>query len=397
MPDEVPHGHGVAAEEAGSPHAPADIGQERATLSVISLVLGILGIFPLGPPASISAIVCGHKALSRFRKAGVRPGRAIAVAGLITGYAGVALQTLLVAVALLLLPAWRLILPSRPCPLSYEFVIEPQAGGQAGDLPVDLLPRLQSALAGRLGAARVPFEFDPAAQACLRLRVGLPGKVPVEQIRSLIVAEGRLEFRLVHKDSAALVAKLFDAGISPDGYWISQSEGLPCYVPAHFVGEKRPDTLSRLRGFRVPDAQHEFMLEEIRSQSGKVYEPHFVKRTAEMTGERIESARVDCRGPDQPVVLLAFDAEGAKDFAELTMAYAPGGSENPDPGTNRRLAIVVDGKMYSAPVIREAIQGGRAEISGRFSPSEATLLASVLQAGTLPCPVRIVTEGSFAR
>jgi len=60
----------------------------------------------------------------------------------------------------------------------------------------------------------------------------------------------------------------------------------------------------------------------------------------------------------------------------------------------RRLAIVLDNTVYSAPVIREKIAGGRAEISGSFTAEEAKAVAIVLRAGALPAPVVIIEERS---
>jgi SecD/SecF fusion protein len=99
---------------------------------------------------------------------------------------------------------------------------------------------------------------------------------------------------------------------------------------------------------------------------------------------------VDYQQMGQPVVLLEFDAKGAKMFYRVTSAYAPGGSSNTDPNRSRQLAIVLDGTLYSAPAIREAIAGGKAEISGSFTVPEATLLSNILRAGSLPAPVKVI-------
>jgi preprotein translocase subunit SecD len=70
--------------------------------------------------------------------------------------------------------------------------------------------------------------------------------------------------------------------------------------------------------------------------------------------------------------------EGARRFERIT-------SDN----VGKRLAIVLDGTVYSAPVIRERIAGGQAQITGSFTPEEARDLAIILRAGALPAPVRI--------
>jgi len=59
----------------------------------------------------------------------------------------------------------------------------------------------------------------------------------------------------------------------------------------------------------------------------------------------------------------------------------------------KRLAIILDNNVYSAPVIQERIAGGRAQITGRFDTKEASDLAIVLRAGALPAPVKILRRG----
>ncbi|MDZ4164121.1 MAG: protein translocase subunit SecD, partial [Smithellaceae bacterium] len=80
-------------------------------------------------------------------------------------------------------------------------------------------------------------------------------------------------------------------------------------------------------------------------------------------------------------ISLKFNAQGAKDFERIT-------GEN----IRKRLAIVLDGNVHSAPVIEDRIGGGRAVITGSFTDTEASDLAIVLRAGSLPAPVNILEE-----
>ncbi|MDE0373012.1 MAG: protein translocase subunit SecD, partial [Rhodospirillales bacterium] len=84
---------------------------------------------------------------------------------------------------------------------------------------------------------------------------------------------------------------------------------------------------------------------------------------------------------NQPVVSLRFDAAGARRFGDLT-------TEN----VGRRFAIVLDGRVISAPVIREPIPGGSGQISGNFTFETASDLALLLRAGALPAPLVILEE-----
>ena len=99
-----------------------------------------------------------------------------------------------------------------------------------------------------------------------------------------------------------------------------------------------------------------------------------------MTGDLISDAqvRIDSRY-NEPYVAIDFNSTGAKRFDQVTAA-----------NVGKRMAIILDGTIYSAPVIRERISGGSAQISGSFTPQEATDLAIVLRAGSLPAPVKIL-------
>ncbi len=82
-----------------------------------------------------------------------------------------------------------------------------------------------------------------------------------------------------------------------------------------------------------------------------------------------------------PYVLLSFDSRGARLFVWIS-------GEN----IKKRLAIILDKKVYSAPVIQDRITGGRAQITGAFTMQEAHDLAIVLRAGALPAPVKVIEE-----
>jgi preprotein translocase subunit SecD len=82
-----------------------------------------------------------------------------------------------------------------------------------------------------------------------------------------------------------------------------------------------------------------------------------------------------------PVVTTVFDAAGARKFARLTTEHV-----------NERFAIVLDGKVLSAPNIREPIPGGRGQISGGFTLQGAKDLAVLLRSGALPAPLTVIEE-----
>lgn len=125
-------------------------------------------------------------------------------------------------------------------------------------------------------------------------------------------------------------------------------------------------------------------LSVIKSRSGKAETetPIVLKKDAVMTGEYITDARATIeQNNNQFSVSMTFNARGAKIFERVT-------EEN----IKKRLAIVLDGKCYSAPVIQDKIAGGKAQITGNFTQDEARDLAIVLRAGALPAPVSVLEQ-----
>ncbi|MFA5089521.1 MAG: protein translocase subunit SecD [Candidatus Omnitrophota bacterium] len=112
-------------------------------------------------------------------------------------------------------------------------------------------------------------------------------------------------------------------------------------------------------------------------------EPLLLEKQAALTGDALAHAemRFNQSQFNEPLVGIEFNAEGAKKFARLT-------ADN----VGKRLAIVLDGKIQSAPRIREAIPSGEAVITGRFTVEQANDLAIVLRAGALPAPMYIEEE-----
>lgn len=109
---------------------------------------------------------------------------------------------------------------------------------------------------------------------------------------------------------------------------------------------------------------------------------YVLEKKVQMTGAAVADARVrPATQLEGPYVELVLTDSGATDFEQLT-------AEN----VGRNMAIVLDGKVFSAPVIRERIGGGRASITGSFDIKEARDLAIVLRAGALPAPIKIIEE-----
>ena len=170
-----------------------------------------------------------------------------------------------------------------------------------------------------------------------RVLVQVPGISDVERLKKLIGETGKLEFRMV--DPGANVQQVVESKQVPIDDELLYSKDDP---PQPYVIKKQV----LVSGENLVDAQ-----------------PGFDQRTSE------------------PIVTFRFDATGAKRFARATQ-------EN----VGLPFAIILDGKVVSAPVIREPILGGSGQISGNFTVPEASDLAVTLRSGALPAKLTVIEE-----
>jgi preprotein translocase subunit SecD len=106
-----------------------------------------------------------------------------------------------------------------------------------------------------------------------------------------------------------------------------------------------------------------------------------VQKRVMVSGDSLTDARLEIQSGNQPVVGFKFDTTGARRFGDATAK-----------NVGKRFAIVLDGKVISAPVIKGAIPGGQGVIEGGFTSQTATDLALLLRAGALPAPLVILEE-----
>jgi preprotein translocase subunit SecD len=133
----------------------------------------------------------------------------------------------------------------------------------------------------------------------------------------------------------------------------------------------------------VPEESGILYQRQVNPETGVVSQnPFLLRKRTLLTGDRLISAqvRIDSRF-NEPYVSIEFDSRGAQIFERITRN-----------NVNKRLAIVLDDNVYSAPQIQERISGGQAQITGSFSMEEARDLAIVLRAGSLPAPVSIIEK-----
>jgi SecD/SecF fusion protein len=116
----------------------------------------------------------------------------------------------------------------------------------------------------------------------------------------------------------------------------------------------------------------------------KFYLLYAVKKTPELTGGVVTNAQASVDPEDnRPIVNMEMNSEGSRDWARITGA-----------NIGKRVAIIMDKGVFSAPVVQTKISGGRSRITGMDSPGEARLLEIVLKAGALPAPVSIIEQRS---
>ena len=186
-------------------------------------------------------------------------------------------------------------------------------------------------------------EPDIRRQGANRILIQLPGIKDTQRAKDLIGKTALLEFKLV------------DDTQSLDG---------------------------ALKGDVPPGRQILYQIDEDPETQRTTKTPFLLKKRALLTGRHLTDARVQIDNQfNEPYVSINFDKKGARMFERIT-------GDN----VNKRLAIVLDNSVYSAPTIQEKIAGGQARITGRFTTEEARDLAIVLRAGALPAPVNILEE-----
>ncbi|MCU0406795.1 MAG: protein translocase subunit SecD [Ignavibacteriaceae bacterium] len=120
------------------------------------------------------------------------------------------------------------------------------------------------------------------------------------------------------------------------------------------------------------------------AEGNEFFVMYMVNKEPELTGGVITDATANIDpNTSAPIVTMTMNSEGATEWARITGA-----------NVNKRIAIMLDGGIFSAPVVKGKIPGGRSQIEGMADLNEAKLLEIVLKAGALPAPVDIIEERS---
>jgi preprotein translocase subunit SecD len=265
----------------------------------------------------------------------------------------------------------------------------------------------------RAGSTDISLEV-PGKEAADELGKILRDSYPDLEIKSSGISEGREKIYLKLKDKKIEDVKKFAVEQSLetirnriDQFGVSEPEIVPQgedRILIQLPGIKDPQRAINLIGktalleFKLVDDSHSledalrgnippgdmiaYGYKEEKGGGQRMKIPYLLKDKAVMTGESLEKAEVKISDRfSEPYIAIKFNSQGARDFDRIT-------GEN----VKKRLAIVLDGVVYSAPVIQERITGGNAQITGAFTLEEARDLAIVLRAGALPAPVKVLEQ-----
>lgn len=226
-----------------------------------------------------------------------------------------------------------------------------------------------------------------------RIAVQLPGLTDRASAIELIGKTALLEFKLVRTDAEtqAVLTRLdqFLAGKVPSDSLLRNTPftGLLAGGIVREEDQSRIEAMLAMPGVaQMLPSDTQLLWGAPETVDGRTSRGlYVVKATAEMTGGSIQDARPNPSQdrPGRTDVTLDFTPSGRSEFARVT-----------GNNVNRRLAIVLDGVVQSAPNIQERIAGGNARISGDFSVETAKQLAIVLRAGALPRAIHILEERS---
>ncbi|HEY7531674.1 MAG TPA: protein translocase subunit SecD [Nitrospiraceae bacterium] len=195
-------------------------------------------------------------------------------------------------------------------------------------------------------------------QGLKQIVVQLPGVKDPKRAKDLIKETAMLEFKMLDEDNQ-----------------------LKLDLPARVPKDREAEVVKQAEG-KLPEGDQILFERVVEKDTGREYRiPYVVKKRVMLTGDVLSDARVSIGQFNDPYVSITFDAKGGREFERIT-------GEN----VKKRMAVVLDNSIYSAPVIQERISGGRAQITGTFSTQEANDLAIVLRAGALPAPLKIIQD-----
>jgi len=234
----------------------------------------------------------------------------------------------------------------------YEELRKRRGGDLTQDELKDAMRRVMEILRNRIDKFGVS-EPSIRTQGEDRIIVELPGSKDPDRAKTVVMGRGLLEFRIVDEDTTTKLRRdMFDdTGTLIDSTVIPEGSGL-----LYFWQKNKYDVLERERAVVLYDE-------------------------VELDGSAIKRAQVNADQFGKPEVQFELNTGGAQLFSRVTEA-----------NVGKRLAIVLDGKILSMPLIRERIPGGQVRITGDFTMKDAQDQALILRAGAFPVPLQIAEQ-----
>ena len=215
--------------------------------------------------------------------------------------------------------------------------------------------------------------------------VTLRGYSDLSSFKAELLRQNRIEFYLAAEEPAVPAAQAAPAK-PPAPETPNKNTAVEKALAAMAAGQAAPPIGAHRElgplpaGYQRRAIVHEYVKLGTMDVVQKVEEPIYIRETPEMAIERLKSARLDRPGSDRlPVITIEFEQADAARFAEITRS-----------NKGRRLALVIDGEIFSAPKIQDAITGGVVQVQNIVSANQATRLYHLLRIGSLPVPLKVV-------
>ena len=200
----------------------------------------------------------------------------------------------------------------------------------------------------------------------------------VETIRNRLDQFGLSEPTVVRQGETDIVVELPGIKTAEDEKAARELISKPANLELMAVDEERNDQVNTMTSSQAA-AYGNVILEDTNNPNIK----YLVKEIPILNGSQVIDAQVAFDQSNQAIINFTLNSTGARIFGEFT-----------GKSVGKRLAVVLDGKVYSAPNIRERIGGGRGQISGGFTVAEAGNVAIALRSGALPATVTLLEKRS---
>ena len=282
--------------------------------------------------------------------------------------------------------------PRPPAGVVLVYEVDPERTPDASSVDMN---NLVAAINARVNPQGWDRNGRVRLRADRRIEIGVFGEAPekVQRIERLLRRIGTLEFRILanNRDHKALIDRaqaentevLKDAEGNVEAWWVpvqvEEEKNLEEYLLY-----RRDDQDRRIR---IPEPEREVTVRETVRDGRRTLEFLVVKDVFDVTGAYLTEVTPGWNQAGEPCVHFTLDWRGARLFGRLTASNLP----DEVTGFHRKLGIILDGKLYSAPRLKGMIHD-RGVIEGSFTEKEADDLVHVLNAGPLSAAIRQVEK-----